>query len=391
MSRSSFYPSLFRFYTSLTKTPFFTMFETAAAKKEFNCSESENSSHEFSLDYSLADTQTVVCGAIAFCLVLPLVLFTFPCFPIGTTAAVLLGAFLMVATGVLSQAEVYEILGEAPNMRTILLLVSMMMLAQFFERENTMGRLLGKILTTDQSFVTYLLRVTLVTFLIAAIFTNDAACAIVTPLILEVWRRQNRPKLELETLLLAIATSANLGSVITIFGNPQNALIASATESVEYEKSQLSLLRCVKYLWVPAAIGYGFNMAFLVFHFRFRSRGFEPANLDLPPEEPKKKVLERAASYEDKISGRGSMELKPVNALNCSNVELERHDNSGPGSFRFQIFLVLLLVAVVVLLFIQTRSIAFDIGKKTERNINGSNNKLGFESSNGGIDFRMGK
>jgi hypothetical protein len=56
----------------------------------------------------LADTGTVVAGCIAFSVTWILVAFErVPCLPIGRTAGALLGAALMVATGVLTNHEVH--------------------------------------------------------------------------------------------------------------------------------------------------------------------------------------------------------------------------------------------------------------------------------------------
>ena len=52
---------------------------------------------------------------------------------------------------------------------------------------------------------------------------------VITPLILSEFVKKKRNKKELLPLCLGIATSANIGSAATIFGNPQNAFIASVT------------------------------------------------------------------------------------------------------------------------------------------------------------------
>lgn len=65
-----------------------------------------------------------------------------------------------------------------------------------------------------------------------------------------------RNPLEMETLLLAIATSSNIGSAQTVFGNPQLALIAATTAAEHYSRSRLDLLRSLLYLGavLPCAV-----------------------------------------------------------------------------------------------------------------------------------------
>ena len=63
---------------------------------------------------------------------------------------------------------------------------------------------------------------------LAAFITNDATSLVLSPLLFREFVKQKRPKREYLPLALGIATSANIGSASTVFGNPQNAFIASA-------------------------------------------------------------------------------------------------------------------------------------------------------------------
>jgi Na+/H+ antiporter NhaD/arsenite permease-like protein len=56
-------------------------------------------------------------------------------------------------------------------------------------------------------------RLSIIDSILAALFTNDVACVILTPLILKKWIEQSRDKNELNTLLLALATQANIGKL----------------------------------------------------------------------------------------------------------------------------------------------------------------------------------
>ena len=56
----------------------------------------------------------------------------------------------------------------------------------------------------------------------AALLVNDTICLLLTPLLIAVIRRGKLPMLP---YLIALATSANIGSVGTLVGNPQNMII----------------------------------------------------------------------------------------------------------------------------------------------------------------------
>ena len=57
---------------------------------------------------------------------------------------------------------------------------------------------------------------------LSALLVNDIICLMLTPLVVAV---MVRGKLPLAPYLLALAMSANLGSVATLVGNPQNMII----------------------------------------------------------------------------------------------------------------------------------------------------------------------
>jgi len=69
-----------------------------------------------------------------------------------------------------------------------------------------------------------LIAIVLVAGLFSAFFVNDTMCLVLTPLVLEITRRLRRDPLP---YLLAVAMAANIGSVATITGNPQNMMIGS--------------------------------------------------------------------------------------------------------------------------------------------------------------------
>ncbi|HTL57020.1 MAG TPA: anion transporter [Candidatus Limnocylindrales bacterium] len=154
--------------------------------------------------------------------------------PLNRPAAALLGTVLMVACGVMTPAQAYR----AVDYDTLVLLLGMMIisaylfLAGFFEwaadwvlhRATTpQGLLLSLILTSGT---------------LSALLVNDSVCLMLTPLVVAVVVRGGLP---LVPYLLGLAMSANLGSVATLVGNPQNMIIGHMSH-IPFVRFSISLL-----------------------------------------------------------------------------------------------------------------------------------------------------
>ncbi len=140
--------------------------------------------------------------------------------PIGRPAGALLGAFLMVAAGALTPEESYR----AIDGNTILLLFSTMVLTVYLEDAGFFEWLAGKVLSWCKRPVTLLLAVSLLSGFLSAFLVNDTVCIFLTPVVITLCTRAALP---LGPYLIALATSANIGSAATLVGNPQNMIIAS--------------------------------------------------------------------------------------------------------------------------------------------------------------------
>lgn len=185
-----------------------------------------------------------VIGAILFFLVWPFVVLDMKWFPLGRPAAALVGACLMVIFQIVGQFEVYEIEGSMGNLQAVFLLIGMMLLSYYFDREGLLQMIalwiFGK--NKDRKFAFILWKVCALAAVLAAFITNDATSLVLTPLLLKEFNRQGRSRKEILPLCLGIATSANIGSASTVFGNPQNAFIASAAENVSLVHFFIALL-----------------------------------------------------------------------------------------------------------------------------------------------------
>src|SRR2546426_10862986 len=59
---------------------------------------------------------------------------------------------------------------------------------------------------------------------LSALFVNDVVCLVMAPIVLDLVRQFRLPPVP---YLIALATAANVGSVATLTGNPQNMLVGS--------------------------------------------------------------------------------------------------------------------------------------------------------------------
>jgi len=130
----------------------------------------------------------------------------------------LLGAVAMVAAGVLTLDEAYA----AINLDTLALLLGTMIviaylrLARFFE---AVAAWIVRVARTPRQLLVGLV---LASGLLSALFVNDTNCLLFTPIVLAATRAAGLPAIP---YLLALCTSANVGSAATLTGNPQNMLV----------------------------------------------------------------------------------------------------------------------------------------------------------------------
>ena len=179
-------------------------------------------------DYCVEDTiYRKVVGTLIFLVVWPFIVQDIRYFPIGRPAAALFGATLMVVFTIAPQGQVYRVLGDRSNVQTICLLIGMMAPSYYYDREGLLRIITLWIFGQRKPFRDVLWKVCILTAVLSTLITNDATCVVITPLLLNEHKKQKRAKNELGPLLLSIATSANIGSAATFFGNPQNAYIAS--------------------------------------------------------------------------------------------------------------------------------------------------------------------
>lgn len=134
----------------------------------------------------------------------------------------LVGAALMLATGVMSLDEALR----AIDLRTLALLLGMMIIVGHLRLSGFFRLAAGAVVARAHHAPTLLAAVVATSALFSAFLVNDAVCLVMTPLVLETTRRLRRNPVP---YLLALAVASNAGSVATITGNPQNMIIGVAS------------------------------------------------------------------------------------------------------------------------------------------------------------------
>jgi Na+/H+ antiporter NhaD/arsenite permease-like protein len=154
--------------------------------------------------------------------------------PLNRPAAALLGTVLMVATGVLTPEQAYR----AVDYDTLVLLLGMMLIAAYLHLGGFFDWAAHWTLHVAGSPSRLLLYLILVSGVLSALLVNDTVCLMLSPLVVRVIARSGLPLLP---YLLALAMSANLGSVCTLVGNPQNMIIGQLS-GLSFGRFTLALL-----------------------------------------------------------------------------------------------------------------------------------------------------
>jgi Na+/H+ antiporter NhaD/arsenite permease-like protein len=173
--------------------------------------------------------------------------------PLNRPAAAMLGAVLMVASGIMTPEEAYR----AVDYNTLVLLLGMMLISAYLYMAGFFDWAADWILRvarTPQRLLLYLIAASAV---LSALLVNDTVCLMLTPLVVRVMVRGGLP---LVPYLLALAMSANLGSVATLVGNPQNMIIGI--------HSQISFARFAASMTPVALLGVA--MAYITLSLGFR-------------------------------------------------------------------------------------------------------------------------
>jgi Na+/H+ antiporter NhaD/arsenite permease-like protein len=183
--------------------------------------------------------------------------------------AMLLGALTVLLTGQISPAEALK----AINLDVILFLFGMFVVGQALEESGYLSHLSSRLFGRTKTVDSLLLLILFGAGLLSAFLMNDTLAIIGTPVMLQIARKTGiRPKL----LLLSLAFSVTIGSVMSPIGNPQNLLVAI---NGNIPNPFITFLR---YLAVPTLIS--LFLAYLILKFFYRGQlKNEPLNYSADP------------------------------------------------------------------------------------------------------------
>ncbi|HTY46809.1 MAG TPA: SLC13 family permease [Methanomassiliicoccales archaeon] len=171
-------------------------------------------------------------------------------FHIERPAVAMLGAALMILAGVVTPQDA---LG-AIDLNTLALLLGMMLLVASLEICGFFTWLSLRIVEKSKNQFQFLVLIMLATATLSALILNDTVVLLFTPIII---RSCQLIKANPVPFLVAEAVSANIGSVATEVGNPQNAFIAihSGIPFAEFTMKLLpvtliSMLVAIALIWI---------------------------------------------------------------------------------------------------------------------------------------------
>jgi Na+/H+ antiporter NhaD/arsenite permease-like protein len=169
------------------------------------------------------------------------------------TAAAFCGAVAMVLARVLSLDEAYKII----DWNTLIFLLGMMILVAHFQISGFFDWVAIHVARVARTRFQLLALLVFTCGILAAFFVNDTICLVLTPIVLVVTERLKIPPLP---YLLAVASSSNVGSVMSVTGNPQNALVGIS--------AHFSFLGFLAHLAPVALVGLVIDVAVLSVFFR---------------------------------------------------------------------------------------------------------------------------
>jgi Na+/H+ antiporter NhaD/arsenite permease-like protein len=177
------------------------------------------------------------------------------------TAAAFCGAVAMILAHVIRLDDAYK----AIEWNTIIFLLGIMILVAHFRVSGFFDWIVVRVAAIARTRKQLLVLLVLTSGILSAFFVNDTVCLVFTPIVLTVTERLEIPP---TPFVIALATSANLGSAMSVTGNPQNALIGIS--------AHFSFLSFLAYLAPVAVVCLGLNLLIISWFFRCDLSSREP-------------------------------------------------------------------------------------------------------------------
>lgn len=195
-----------------------------------------------------------------------------PFFRVDRTGVAIIGGAVVVVSGLLP----WDRAVAAVDAHTLVLLFGMMIVAAYLRLSGFFRLVTYAAVRRAHTPVGLLALIIAAAGVLSALFVNDVVCLVMAPIVLDLVRRLRLPPVP---YLIALATAANVGSVATLTGNPQNMLVGSFS-GISY---RAFLLR-----EAPVAL-IGLSLVFGVIWLAYRRR--------LPPALPAEALEERGAVH----------------------------------------------------------------------------------------------
>jgi Na+/H+ antiporter NhaD/arsenite permease-like protein len=253
----------------------------------------------------------------------------------------LAGAFAMVGVGVLSVSGAGAAIAD--NLPILVFLFSLFVFAAGLEQAGALDHLARWILgrTLRSSDLPLILFVAV--GIVSAFVINDALVLVGVPVLFAVARRL---KVSAEPLLLTLAFSVTVGSVLTPFGNPQNLLVSLGSGM------SAPVATFFRYLLLPTIVNLLVGGLYLRRVFRSQLRATEGTGISVSPRVP---LLPRGGLLD--LSLRfPALVLFPVTMLVMITVDVTTSLTNGPS---VPLYAIALGGAIGVLLLTPGRSELF--------------------------------
>ncbi|HEX7785068.1 MAG TPA: SLC13 family permease, partial [Methylomirabilota bacterium] len=143
-----------------------------------------------------------------------------PFLRVDRTGVAIIGGALVVVSGVLP----WDWAVAAVDAHTIVLLFGMMIVAAYLRLSGFFRLATYAAVRRAHTPVGLLALIVAAAGVLSALFVNDVVCLVMAPIVLDVARQRRLPP---QPYLIGLATAANVGSVATLTGNPQNMLVGS--------------------------------------------------------------------------------------------------------------------------------------------------------------------
>src|SRR6266705_1100480 len=164
---------------------------------------------------------TATVAAIFFVVYLGMILGGLPFLQLDRTGVALLGAIVLIGIEAVSPEEA----ATSVHLPTLLLLFSFMVISAQLRLGGFYPWVTLRLAHLPLSPPALLAGVAFVSAALSAVFSNDIVCLSVAPVLAAACTRRG---LDPVPHLLALACAANVGSALTLIGNPQNMLIGGA-------------------------------------------------------------------------------------------------------------------------------------------------------------------